>query len=501
MSSELKICPRCNVKVDVSDDFCMDCGYDFSSHVLNNEVLVEPMANIEFIPPYELFNISHYFPLFENINEKVDYTIKAISESDWRTALVFIDQSLENNQFNADLWALKAYILIKLKYFEDALTTVNISLNLDDFNELAWACKAIILYLTRENIAALSCCDEFLSLNSINSDIIKLRESINDKINNPIEITQTTSYKINICDLKVNRSDFTPKRKFKNHLTEIKDILTVDNSDKLDTTYLTPKEYQYILDNIKSTSYKTLDRTILEDNIDLNSLSILDKILLFTKVFIDVDYKFKGKELGNYDFTKINLDDRLDDSNQITTLIHELAHYLITEIFEQALMIIWDTDKTYAIKSFVKFSLLKDQRSLLLNEYCAHTVEGRFTPHGYQNYGSFETILKSLDEKHESMIFKCMSGGNTFCNDILTILEPFINYNLREEIKQQFKKDFKINPHYKGISLEIKNTSSVEDLVIFINFILASSFDFANENPKDLFEFKNNFESQNKGDN
>ena len=220
--------------------------------------------------------------------------------------------------------------------------------------------------------------------------------------------------------------------------------------------------------------------------------------MLFTKSFVEVDYKAGGADLGNYAFNRINLDDRLDTSNQITTLIHELSHHLLAEIFEQSTMIILNTDKTIAIEAFVAFSLMCADPSILLNEYCAHTVEGRFTPHGYQNYGSFENILQRFDIRRDrDVIFMCMTVGNTFCKDILTIMEAFIDYNLREEIKQQFKKDYNFPPNYQGISLEIRDTMPITQLIDFINFILLMGFDTALRDPEGLLSFQRQFELHN----
>ena len=79
--------------------------------------------------------------------------------------------------------------------------------------------------------------------------------------------------------------------------------------------------------------------------------------------------------------------------------------------------------------------------SILLNEYCAHTVQGRFTPHGYQNYGSFENILQRFDVQRDyKIISMCMTVGNTFCQDLLSIIEPFIDYNLEKKLNNNLKR-------------------------------------------------------------
>lgn len=565
MSQDVKNCPQCGAEVGISAKFCMNCGHQFSQQNIEKEVIekeVEPVEPVKIESDDEILDISQYFDLFENVSETTDYTINAIKESDWDNALIFIDQSLEINKSSSDLWVLKSYILFKLGYLEDAITSVDIGLNLNDFSQFAWACKAFILDSIGENLAAISCCNEFLILNPTNARIIQLKIDLNDKIskgvtkpikevktpepepvkesnipkhsneevkvpepvkeetpqntyasndvkvnpwdNKPTEVQtnpwQTGEVKINSpWELEINPNDnYNFAGKFDNHLTDFKDIFTPENHNKLENIHLTSNQYRDIFTKIKSTSDDILNNSITENNIDFNSLSILEKILLFTKSFVEVDYKAGGADLGNYAFNKINLDDRLDTANQITTLIHELAHHLLAEIFEQSVMIIFNTDKTAAIEAYVGFSLMCADSSILLNEYCAHTVEGRFTPHGYQNYGSFENILQRFDlNRQMDLVRMCMMVGNTFCQDILNILEPFINYNLREEIKEQFKKDFNYPPNYQGISLEIRETLDIDILLNFINFILLSGFNEALINPNRVFEYRRQFELHN----
>ena len=557
MSHDVKTCPQCDTEVNINSKFCMNCGHKFSPEDIKKEDVekpIEPVEPVEVNVDDEILDISQYLNLFEGIDETTNYAVNAIKESDWSNALTFIDQTLENNQSNCDLWALKSYILLKLRYLDDAITSVDVALNLNDFSQFAWYCKAVILDSIGENLAAISCCNEFLMLNPTNAKIIQLKIDLNDKISarvsKPVEevktpepttnevkttepepikdetpqnISSSNETQINPWDnkpaeiqnnpwesdeveanspwdLEINPNDnYNFSGEFNNHLTDFRDIFTQENQHRLENIHVTSKQYQDILTKIKTTSDDILNKTISENNIDFNSLSILEKILLFTKSFAEVDYKAGGADLGNYAFNKINLDDRLDTANQITTLIHELAHHLLAEIFEQSAMIIFDSDKTTAIEAYVGFSLMCKDPSTLLNEYCAHTVEGRFTPHGYQNYGSFENILQRFDLTRDINIVRmCMMVGNTFCQDLLRIFEAFIDYKLREEIKEQFKKDYNYPPNYQGISLEIKETLDNKALLDFINFILLTGFNEALVNPDGLYEFRRQFELHNK---
>ena len=135
---------------------------------------------------------------------------------------------------------------------------------------------------------------------------------------------------------------------------------------------------------------------------------------------------------------------------------------------------------------FVDMSFNSSKCFSLLNEYCAHSVEGHFTPYEYQDYGSFIKVLNEFDETNEKdreIVLKSMILGNTFCQDILTIITPFFdNYNLRDEIKEEFKKEFIDSPNPNGLSLKIEDTLNIKYLLDYINLILLTGLDEALEN-------------------
>ena len=274
--------------------------------------------------------------------------------------------------------------------------------------------------------------------------------------------------------------DFTGE--FDNHLADINDIVTEENREKLENIHLTPQQYIGILNKIKSTSDNILYRIFNENYIDFNSLSIFEKIVLFTNSFVESEYKSDGDELGVYSLNKIHLDDRFDTAIQIITLIHELAHHLLAEIFEQAVMILFNTDKTDAVEWFVDISMKSSDNYVLLNEYCAHSVESHFTPFEYQNYGSYFKVLERFDENKfidKQIVLYSMMIGNTFCQDILTIIKPFIDNQLKEEITQEFNKNQTDFLNHDGISLEIEDTVNINQLLHYINVILISGFNNA----------------------
>ena len=186
--------------------------------------------------------------------------------------------------------------------------------------------------------------------------------------------------------------------------------------------------------------------------IEIQGYTIKEKILRFASIFTPCKPKARGFERG-YMFlgNSIHYDDRLDDSVQIATIIHELAHYFLFTIVESLLCEIFKVRTSSTLQSFVWYFLILPEFKIM-NEYCAHTVEGRFVPYGYQNYGSFNTLIEntSLDEE---TIKTMMKFGNTFANEIIVYLEKYIDDTLRKEIKLQYKKDLK-SPKYDSIFIE-----------------------------------------------
>ena len=115
-----------------------------------------------------------------------------------------------------------------------------------------------------------------------------------------------------------------------------------------------------------------------------------------------------------------------------------------------------------------------------MNEYCAHTVEGRFVPFGYQNYGSYNILIKNLGVDKESLDGMVIFG-NTFANEIIHYLENYIDEELREEIKLQYKKDL-TPPSYESILAE---TSDELPLYIKNKTLLQVLYDIFKEASKE----------------
>lgn len=194
------------------------------------------------------------------------------------------------------------------------------------------------------------------------------------------------------------------------------------------------------------------DIFIRADHVEVYGKTTKDMILSLAKVFTECKPKSRGFERG-YIFLDncIYYDDRLDDSVQIATIIHELGHYFLFSIIEKLLCHVFKVHTSSTLQSFIWFFLTLPEFKIM-NEYCAHTVEGRFIPYGYQNYGSFNALVKQIGIG-EASLNDMIVLGNSFANEIIVYLEKYINIGLRADIKVQYRKDL-VQPNYESILLE-----------------------------------------------
>lgn len=259
-----------------------------------------------------------------------------------------------------------------------------------------------------------------------------------------------------------------------NNFKSFDDLLSDDNFALVNGFDFTIKDFNNIVHDIRLQGFKNLDKLIKDNDIDLNDLEILDKVLLFTKSFVTVEYKSYGANLGYFEYNKIHVDDRQRKSLQITTLIHELTHFLVKEILTHVLCDIINANKNSYVESFVTYILSSSVFNNLVDEYAAHTVEGRFTMFGYQDYSSFVALQGDLDDEHVD-IAKMI--GNTFSIHIKDLLESFIDWDLRQEIKDQFLSDTIEGPDYRQLAFESCNRLSDEGFLKAIWLILTEGFE------------------------
>ena len=282
---------------------------------------------------------------------------------------------------------------------------------------------------------------------------------------------------------------------YSNNINEFDILFNDENIEKINKFDFRYKDYKNILDNILKSfniSFKyIIDKEKLKDSFD--NLSVRDKMLIYAKSFADFEYKACGKSLGYLSFNTIYVEDRLPKPLIITTIIHELAHYLLTEILEQIIMNILNTKRTALIESFICLSLQEDLW-FLLDEFCAHTVEGRFAPYNYQDYGSYEykkdEVSNSISKQD---IDFSLTIANTFAQDIISIFESFISENMREEIKNEFYNSI-VEPNEIGINHEIETTLNNEGLMIAIKKILYNSTEICKNKKYELERCASEFE-------
>ena len=239
-----------------------------------------------------------------------------------------------------------------------------------------------------------------------------------------------------------------------NRFSEIEDLMSAKNIDKLYEFNLNHNDFDNIIENIKITNRNILESLIEDYHIDVETLTALEKILLYSKSFVKTEYKEGGGDLGYFKFNEIHIDDRATKALQITTIIHELSHFILSEIFEQIVSLLLDTDKTDAVEAFVCYQLCLDEFNYVVDEYCAHTVEGRFATYGYQDYSSYNQATSRLSSQYSpEHVEIARSVGNTFADYIKDIMTSYIDYDLREEIKDEFTR---INdlPKYSVLKLE-----------------------------------------------
>ena len=209
------------------------------------------------------------------------------------------------------------------------------------------------------------------------------------------------------------------------------DILFNDfNQNLLANANVDESEYLELLSNI----------FVRADYIDIWGETTKNKILNLASIFTECKPKSRGYERGFIFLgTCIFYEDRLADSVQIATIIHELAHYFLFNIIESLLCDILKVKPSSVIQSFVWYFLMFPEFKIM-SEYCAHTVEGRFIPYGYQNYGSFNSLVENCGFDEESLQ-TMIKLGNSFANEIIVYLEKYIDDDLRNEIKLQYRKD------------------------------------------------------------
>ena len=139
------------------------------------------------------------------------------------------------------------------------------------------------------------------------------------------------------------------------------------------------------------------------------------------------------------------------------------------------------------MESVIAFILSFSSENCLIDEYAAHTVEGRFTLFGYQDYSSFLSIQNTI-ERTDDEIEMLKTIANSLANVIKGIIESFIDDELLSDIKVQFRKDILDDPNYAQLKLENCTLLNDEGLLRAIQFVLLEGFAAAGQNVGKLME-------------
>ncbi len=277
--------------------------------------------------------------------------------------------------------------------------------------------------------------------------------------------------KKSIADISV---EYLKESKYENNINSPQELLTDEAINLIIRCDITQDDYSEILMDIRKNSQNLMLKILNDNDLDLNELKIKDKILLYSKSFTKTEYKSVGKLLGSYSFNEIRIDDRLPTPLIITSIIHELSHFLLEKILKEVMMKILNTNDTPLISSYVKILLEDNDLNYLLDEFSAHTVEGRFALYGYQDYASFKYKLDEISHLYSKEdIDYALILANTFAYDIKDILEEYIDEDLREEIKDEFLR-LNDRPQYEQLDFEIESRLSDNDFTDALALILTS---------------------------
>ena len=212
-------------------------------------------------------------------------------------------------------------------------------------------------------------------------------------------------------------------------ITSLKQLITQENLNHIEQADFTVEDYKQILDEISSETLNNLELS--------NSLSPLENIKNIVLQHVNIYYSDKEISSGYYIYNKIYLNDKLPESQQIVTLIHELTHHIYAEIFEKWLGKLFNIEDYFIIGSLVMFMLNNSIENRIADEYLSYIVEGRFTPKKYQNYLPFIQLLIDLgidvEASKDYFVF-----AHEISHDIDDMFKPVINVDLRENIVRQF---------------------------------------------------------------
>lgn len=216
-----------------------------------------------------------------------------------------------------------------------------------------------------------------------------------------------------------------------NELKSIEELFADTCRRKLNDAILTLDSYEVIIQNIMESGENRITYR--------KNMTPLERVIAIARAYSIVITKEVGDNYGEYAYNVICIDKTFDSSIQIATIIHELTHHLFNEILKQILIYVWDVKESPLLDAFVQ-TLVSLPPVLLASEYCASKSEEKYLPMQYVSYSSFNQIAKDLNYD-DRILLNTFVIANGISESIIRILDNFIDNQLEEKIKQEFKKN------------------------------------------------------------
>lgn len=348
---------------------------------------------------------------------------------------------MNSRNFNTEIKRCEE--LIASKSFKKADEAISDAIQINRDSPYAWYLKAKVCLGLFEYKKALMASKRAVDLNP-KRQYVEFKENIKNFMN------------LDVDDLKTD---------YPNKIDSIVLFTANKNIRLLSKRKLNPIVYNRILDDIQADVTKN---TVNEEEIYL-------KVKRLTESFIDLEFLADSnndssrKVAGAYGFKRAVIDSSLSKTLQIAAMIHELSHHLIFEIFKNTIMYVFQSQETDTIQAFAWYGLTKNVYWLLMNEYCAHTVECHYMK--LKNYESFNNILKINGNLDKDKVKKAVELGNCLAMDIIYMLDKFFTPELVYEIKMQFLSD-RVILLKKGCEFESEVELGSEEKFSMINSVL-----------------------------
>lgn len=348
---------------------------------------------------------------------------------------------MNSRNFNTEIKRCEE--LIASKSFKKADEAISDAIQINRDSPYAWYLKAKVCLGLFEYKKALMASKRAVDLNP-KRQYVEFKENIENFMN------------LDVDDLKTD---------YPNKIDSIVLFTANKNIRLLSKRKLNPIVYNRILDDIQADVTKN---TVNEEEIYL-------KVKRLTESFIDLEFLADSNNdssrivAGAYGFKRAVIDSSLSKTLQIAAMIHELSHHLIFEIFKNTIMYVFQSQETDTIQAFAWYGLTKNVYWLLMNEYCAHTVECHYMK--LKNYESFNNILKINENLDKDKVKKAVELGNCLAMDIIYMLDKFFTPELVYEIKMQFLSD-RVILLKKGCEFESEVELGSEEKFSMINSVL-----------------------------